>query len=162
MEVGGSGVFTDLLVDSLSGSAANILGEITPGSIYAHIDQSLGAWDQRPIFKTNVKEFVSLRKVSPSISLHELRKIIEFFPKKDYEYQLDPSYEPELKGRDEGMIPPCESNCETFSILQKYNRLNLLVPVDCNHMWNAAMESKSCKLTRLGVHYWKLIKNDRI
>ena len=25
-------------------------GDITPGSIYAHIDQSLGAWEQRPLF----------------------------------------------------------------------------------------------------------------
>lgn len=34
-EEDGSGVFTTLLVDALSGSAANILGDITPGSVYA-------------------------------------------------------------------------------------------------------------------------------
>ncbi len=43
METGaGSGVFTSLLVDALSGAAANLVGDITPGSVYAHIDQSLG------------------------------------------------------------------------------------------------------------------------
>lgn len=55
-EQNGRGVFTTLLVDALSGSAANLTGDITPGSIYAHIDQSLGAWEQRPVFKTNVKQ----------------------------------------------------------------------------------------------------------
>jgi uncharacterized caspase-like protein len=45
---GGSGVFTSLLVDALNGAAANLVGDITPGSVYAHIDQSLGPWAQRP------------------------------------------------------------------------------------------------------------------
>ena len=48
------------------------------------------------------------------------------------------------------------SNNEIFAILQKYNRLNLLVPIGAEHMWNAAMESKSCKLTRLGEHYRRM------
>lgn len=161
-EINGSGVFTSLLVDALSGSAANILGDITPGSIYAHIDQSLGGWEQRPIFKTNVRNFVSLREASPSISIEDLRKIKEFFPVAGYEFNLDPTFEPELKGRDEGMPLPLEEHTEIFSILQKYNRLNLLKPVDAPHMWNAAMESKSCKLTALGEHYRKLAENNRI
>ena len=161
-EKNGSGVFTSLLVDALSGSAANILGDITPGSIYAHIDQSLGAWEQRPIFKTNVRNFISLREASPSISLEDLRKIKDYFPVAGYEFNLDPSFEPELKGRDEGMPLPIEENTEIFSVLQKYNRLNLLKPMDTPHMWNAAMESKKCKLTALGEHYRKLAENNRI
>jgi len=161
-EKNGSGVFTSLLVDALSGSAANILGDITPGSIYAHIDQSLGAWEQRPIFKTNVRNFVSLREASPSISLEDLRKIKDFFPVAGFEFKLDPTFEPESKGRDEGMPEPIEEHTEIFSILQKYNRLNLLKPIDAPHMWNAAMESKSCKLTALGEHYRKLAENNRI
>lgn len=161
-ENNGSGVFTTLLVDALSGSASNILGDITPGSVYAHIDQSLGAWEQRPIFKTNVRNFISLRKAAPSIELGDLRMIRDLFPIAGYEFKLDPTYEPELKGRDQGMPDPIEQNTKTFSILQKYNRLNLLKPVDAPHMWNAAMESKSCKLTALGEHYRKLSANNRI
>lgn len=161
-EENGSGVFTNLLVDALNGSAANILGDITPGSVYAHIDQSLGAWEQRPVFKTNVRNFISLRKTTPSIPLDDLRRIKDFFPSAGFEYQLNPTYEPELKGRDEGMPFPIENNTRIFSILQKYNRLNLLVPVDAPHMWNAAMESKSCKLTALGEHYRKLAEKNRI
>ena len=161
-EEDGSGVFTTLLVDALSGSAANILGDITPGSVYAHIDQSLGASEQRPIFKSNVRNFVSLRKINSLISLEDLRKITTFFPSPGYEYMLDPTYEPEMKGRDEGMPDPIKENTEIFAILQKYNRLALLVPIDAPHMWNAAMESKPCKLTALGEHYRRLVEKGRI
>lgn len=161
-EENGGGVFTTLLVDALHGGAANLTGDITPGSIYAHVDQSLGAWEQRPIFKTNVRQFVSLRKVSPPIALDELRRITEFFPQRGYEYQLDPTFEPELKGRDPGMPMPNPENTRKFALLQRYNRLNLVVPVDAPHMWHAAMQSKACKLTVLGDHYRRLVEKQRI
>jgi len=160
-EKNGSGVFTTLFVDALYGGAANLTGDITPGSVYAHIDQSLGAWEQRPVFKTNVRQFVSLRKVSPPITLVDLRRIAEFFPSPGFEFPLDPTYEPEMKGRDAGMPPPNLENTRTFALLQRYNRLNLLVP-DAPHMWNAAMESKSCRLTVLGEHYRRLVEKSRI
>ena len=161
-EENGHGVFTTLLVDALGGSAANLTGDITPGSVYAHIDQSLGPWEQRPVFKTNVKQFVSLRKVPPPIQLADLRRITELFPESGFEYQLDPTYEPEMKGRDEGMPDPIHEHTLIFGLLQEYNRLNLVVPVDAPHMWHAAMESKSCKLTVLGEHYRRLVEKDRI
>lgn len=161
-EQNGSGVFTKLLIDALHGGAANLTGDITPGSVYAHVDQSLGAWEQRPVFKTNVKQFVSLRKVSPPIPLADLQRLIELFPTPGFKFQLDPTYEPEMKGRDPGMPSPIAENTRTFAILQKYNRLNLLVPIDVPHMWNAAMESKACQLTVLGEHYRRLVENNRI
>ncbi len=161
-EKNGRGVFTTLLVDALNGVGANLLGEITPGSIYAYIDQSLGAWEQRPVFKTNVKSFVSLRKVQPTVQLDDLRRITDFFPTAGYEFPLDPTFEPEMKGRSEGMPDPIPENTIKFAILQKLNRVNLVVPVDSPHMWHAAMEKKSCKLTVLGEHYRRLIKRGRI
>ncbi|MBK7538029.1 MAG: caspase family protein [Myxococcales bacterium] len=161
-ERNGSGVFTALFADALVGSAANLVGDITPGSVYAHIDQSLGPWDQRPIFKTNVKSFVSLRKAIPSISLAELQRIAEFFPAPGYRFSLDPTYEPEMQGRKPGMPPPNPEHTHVFAILQKYNRVNLVVPVDAPHMWHAAMESKACKLTLLGEHYRRLVEQKRI
>lgn len=161
-EENGRGVFTTLFVDALNGSAANLTGDITPGSVYAHIDQSLGAWEQRPVFKTNVRQFVSLRKASPPIPTEYLRRLTEFFPSPGFLFQLDPSFEPEMKGRDQGMPPPDPENTRKFAILQKYNRLNLLVPDGAPHMWNAAMESKACRLTALGEHYRRLVEKNRI
>lgn len=161
-EVNGAGVFTTLFVDALSGGAANLIGDITPGSIYAHIDQSLGPWEQRPVFKTNVKSFVSLRKAQPPIDLMELRRLLEFFPTPGFQYPLDPTFEPELNTRPAGAPAPIPEHTRTFAILQKYNRVNLLVPVDAPHMWHAAMESKACKLTVLGEHYRRLVERNRI
>jgi len=161
-EENGRGIFTTLLVDALHGGAANLTGDITPGSVYAHVDQSLGAWEQRPVFKTNVRQFVSLRKVAPPIELEDLRRITEFFPGRGSEFQLDPTFEPESKGRDPGMPAPIPENTRKFAVLQRYNRLNLVVPVGAPHMWHAAMQSKTCKLTALGEHYRRLVEKQRL
>ena len=105
---------------------------------------------------------MSLRKSTPPIFLEDLKKLKELFPTAGYEFQLDPTYEPEMKGREDGMPSPVPEHTRIFSILQKYNRLNLLIPIDAPHMWNAAMESKSCKLTALGEHYRRLVEKNRI
>lgn len=155
MEENGSGVFTSLLIDALNGSAANILGEITPGSVYAHIDQSLGAWEQRPIFKTNVRNFIPLRRVQPAITLPDLKMLTILFTEKEKAFPLTPEFEPSSPSADRKKV-------ELFKILQKYNRLNLVKPIDEEHMYYAAMNSKFCKLTLLGKHYWRLIKKEKI
>jgi hypothetical protein len=162
IEEDGGGVFTALFVDALSGAACNLLGDITPGGVYAHVDQSLGSWGQRPVFKTNVKRFVSLRKVQPPISLADLHRISELFPAPGFNFLLDPTFEPERSLSDPNVPPPDPMNTEKFAVLQKYNRVNLVVPVGAEHMWHAAMGSKSCKLTVLGEHYRKLVVSELV
>jgi len=157
-----AGVFTTLLVDALNGAACNLVGDVTPGSVYAHIDQSLGPWDQRPVFKTNVKSFVSLRRVQPPIGLRDLQLITQLFPSPGFVFHLDPSFEPERTGTSAAIAAPDRVNTEKFAILQKYNRVNLVVPVGAPHMWHAAMRSKACKLTALGEHYRRLVAEKRI
>lgn len=163
-EENGSGIFTTLFVDALEGSAGDLVGNVTPGSVYAHIDQSLGAWQQRPVFKTNVTRFVSLRKVQPPIALADLQRLMEFFPAPGGEVQLDPTWEPELTGRPADAPPPNEANTTRFALLQKLNRVGLVVPNGASkpNMWHAAMESKTCKLTVLGEHYRRLVELKRI
>lgn len=162
---GGAGVFTSLFVDALNGSAANLVGDITPGSVYAHIDQSLGPWAQRPVFKTNVKTFISLRKTEPPIALADLHALIKHFPTSDFDFCLDPSFEPERseEQRNDPKIPPPDpANTAAFAVLQKYVKVNLVRPVGAPHMWHAAMQSKSCELTVLGQHYWNLVNKGLI
>ena len=101
------------------------------------------------MFKTNVKRFVSLRQVRPPLELADLQRISEFFPEAGFEFHLDPAYEPT-----QAMADP--DKAAIFAILQKYNRVNLLVPIGAPHMWHAAVESKSVKLTALGEHYRRL------
>lgn len=160
---GGAGVFTNLLVDALNGAAANLVGDVTPGSVYAHIDQSLGPWAQRPVFKTNVKTFVSLRETEPPIQLRDLQALTTHFPAPDFTYPLDPSYEPERSGaEDESIPPPDPQHTAVFEVLQRYVGVNLVRPVDAPHMWHAAMQSKACELTVLGQHYWRLVDESLI
>jgi hypothetical protein len=159
---GGAGVFTNLFVDALGGAAANLVGDVTPGSVYAHIDQSLGPWAQRPVFKTNVKTFVSLRKATPPIPLVDLQALATHFPHAGYKFQLDPAYEPErsVEQRGDPKIPPPDPKKNAiFAVLQKYVKVNLVRPVGATHMWHAAMQSKACELTVLGEHYRQLVAN---
>jgi len=156
-EINGSGVFTSLLVNALNGSASDLMGRITPGSVYAHIDQSLGAWGQRPLFKTNIQNFIAIREVNAPIQLEDLLKLTKLFEEKGIQFKLDPSFEPESDN-------PDSENTKKFSILQKYEGVGLVIPKGATkeHMYHAAMESKYCVLTLLGQHYWNLVKNKRI
>jgi len=165
IEINGHGVFTNLLLNALQGGAADLRGHISPGGVYAYIDQALGAWEQRPVFKTNVTRFTSLRTVTPQVSLDTLRKIIEYFPAPQDEFKLDPSYEDtNTKDVEHVVIEPYAEpdNVVVFKNLQKFQSVGLVVPVNTEYMYFAAMESKSCRLTSLGYHYWRLVKDRRI
>ena len=165
MEAGGHGIFTNLLIDALQGCAADITGNITPGSIYSYIDKALGPWDQRPVFKTNITQFTSLRKVTPKVPDEILRKLIEYFPAPDAQYSLDPSYEDtNAENIEHKLVEPLAKpdNVLKFKQLQKLHGAGLVVPVNTDHMYFAAMESKSCRLTALGYQYWRLVKDKRI
>lgn len=164
-EKDGQGVFTSLLIDSLNGGAADLRGHITPGSVYAYIDQALGEWDQRPVFKTNITRFTSLRTVLPAVQVDVLRKLTSFFPKPTENFMLDPSFEDtNSESYKHSLIEPYAdpNNIMIFKDLQKLESVGLVVPVDEEHMYFAAMNSKSCRLTALGYHYWHLVNERRI
>lgn len=159
-EENGHGVFTSLLIEALYGGAMNLLGEVSPGSIYSYIDRSLGAWEQRPVFKANIKNFVSLRKNAPPIEITELRRITEFFKSPYEEFALDPTYEPDKHEADTSEV---NKEHETiFAILQRYVKLNLVTPSVAEHMYYAAINRKACKLTAQGQHYWNLVNKNTI
>lgn len=155
MEVNGLGVFTSLVVDALKGGAADLRGNITPGSLYAYVDEALGAWDQRPIFKTNVSNFASLRNVPPKVPFETMRKITIYFNAPEAEHKLDPSYEDTEKSA-------IEEKVKIFKDLQKFQSVGLVIPVDEEFMYFAALNSKSCRLTALGYQYWRLVNEKKL
>lgn len=158
------GIFTDLLIQGLRGGAADISGNITPASLYSFVDQSLGAWQQRPVFKTNISQFLPLRTIQAKVPKAILRKLCKYFEKPTDEFHLDPSYEytNNLSIEHKVVEPYADAkNIEIFKELQLFESVGLLEPVGTEHMYFAAMESKSCKLTALGLHYWKLSKDRR-
>ncbi len=155
VEIRGGGLFTSLVLEALKGGAADLRGEVSPGGVYAYIDRALGPWEQRPVFKTNVSRFTSLRTVAAPIPLQTLRKLCDYFPDPDSEFKLDPSYEfTEKRATPEHVA--------VFKDLQKFESVGLVVPVGEEHMYFAAINSKSCRLTALGTHYWRLVKEKKI
>ncbi len=161
VEVNGHGLFTTLLIEALSGGAADITGHISPGGLYAYIDKALGSWNQRPVFKTNVTSFTSIRDVIPQVDVSVIRKICEYFSTENSQMNIDPSFEPtnSLDVHHQVVEPYAdEVNVKIFSDLQKLEGIGLVVPVGEQHMYFAAMKSKACELTAIGKQYWRLVK----
>lgn len=154
-EIGGAGVFTSLLIGALDGGASDVLGETTVASTYAYVEQALGAWEQRPMYRANVAQLVSLKTNRPAVEPSILRQLPEWFPTADHQLALDPSFEPDADPED----PDHEA---IFENLQRCRAAKLVEPVGEDHMYYAAMNSKACQLTPLGVHYWRLAKGGRL
>jgi len=164
MEVGGRGVFTRLLQGALSGGAADVLGRVTIASVYAYVDQTLGAWGQRPMFKAHVSRLTSLRDCAPGVPIEVLRQLPQLFLTPDSDLKLDPSFE-RYKGdpaysNHTSVVEP--RNEQIFSDLQKLRNGRLVLPVGEDHLYYAAMNSKSCRLTPLGKFYWHLAHEEKI
>ena len=165
------GVFTSLLLDALKGGAADLTGHVTAGGVYAYIDKALGPCGQRPVFKTNTAQFLPLREAEPPIDRNILRKLSNYFPNSEDNYQLDPSFEfTNIIGSVHRNQEPyaLERNVAIFKDLQALNRVGLVspncddLPIEERHMYFAAMESKSCKLTPIGRFYWQLASDNKI
>lgn len=155
LEEGGGGVFTSLLIEALDGGAAGLLGEVSAANIYAYIDNALGAWDQRPMFKANVSRFIQLRKAEPRLSVAMVHKMVGYFPLPAEPLALSPEYEPEAEPHD-------EEKESIFRDLQKFRNAGLVEPIGAEHMYHAAVQNKACGLTTLGKYYWRLVKDNKI
>jgi hypothetical protein len=150
----GRGLFSTYLCGALEGGAADVLGRATVAGLYAYLDESFGAWDQRPVFKANVERLHDLRACRPAVPIDELRRITEFFPTPDAVLALDRSYEPTEE-------PTDAAHEEVFAILQRYRPAKLVEPIGEEHMYYAAMNSTGCRLTPLGQHYHHLAAERR-
>jgi hypothetical protein len=154
-------VFTNLLIQAMEGGAADLNGHITAAGIYAYIDKAMGPVGQRPVFKTNISEFVPIRKVTPPVSPEIMQQLPDLFLKSTDSFLLNPSFEdtndPTVKH--ECFTPYADAeNVKKFKQLQKLQSVGLVEPVDAPFMYFAAMKSKACRLTPLGQHYWRMIQ----
>ncbi len=149
------GLFSTYLEGALDAGAADVLGHVNVAGLYSYLSESFGAWEQRPTFKANIDRLHDIRTCKPRVPLDVLRKLTEWFPTPEYDYPLDPTYEPTA---DADPSP----NEVIFSGLQKYRACRLVEPIREEHMYYAAMHSTGCRLTALGKHYWGLVKAGRI
>jgi len=155
LEEGGGGVFSSLLVEALEGGAAGLLGEVSAANIYAYIDNAMGAWDQRPLFKANVSRFIRLRECAPRVPVELVRKLVSYFPLPAEPLPLSPEYEPEVEPHD-------AEKAKVFRDLQRLRSAGLVEPVGTEHMYHAAVQGKACGLTTLGRYYWRLVNDNKI
>lgn len=155
MEKEGGGLFTSLVCAALEGGAADVLGKVTTASVYAYVDEALGGWEQRPLYKNHVAKLMPLRYCTPAVELEILRRLPQLFASPSEELALNPSYEPCEPGHDPEQV-------KIFNDLMKLRNARLVVPVGAEHLYYAAVYSKSCRLTPLGVHYWNMANSGKL
>ena len=151
----GRGQFSTYLEGALNAGAADVLGRVNVSGLYSYLSESFGAWEQRPTFKANIDRLHDIRTCKPLVPLETLRKLTEWFPTPDFDYPLDPSYEPTANKER-------HANETIFSGLQRFRACRLVDPIGEEHMYYAAINSTGCRLTPLGKHYWSLVKAGRI
>ncbi|MFL5350839.1 MAG: caspase domain-containing protein [Hyalangium sp.] len=154
-ECGERGLFTRHVCDALEGGAADVRGFVTTGGIYAYLNEVLTGWNQQPLLHANLTKLTPIRRADSAVSDEKLRMLTEYFPTPDYVHPLDPSYEPSAE-------PEHGDHEAIFSRLQQFRAARLLVPVGTDHMYYAAMEKRSCRLTPLGQFYWRAAKAGKI
>lgn len=149
------GLFSSRLCAALEGGAADVLGNINVASVYAYLSESFGAFDQRPTLLTSTSRSQELRRCAPAIPLDDLRQLPRLFTTAELELPLSPAYEPSEEPRD-------AEKERDFKILQKCRANKLLAPVGEQHLYFAAVNSKRCRLTPLGRHYWTMAHDGRL
>ncbi|HEY8767923.1 MAG TPA: caspase family protein [Dehalococcoidia bacterium] len=155
IESGGRGVFTTLVCLALDGGAADVQGRTNVAGLFAYVEESLGPWQQRPLFKSHVSSLLCLRQVEPAVSLVELQRLTEFFAQADSEFQLDPSYE-------HSHAEATQVHVTDYQVLVAYRNARLIEVATHDHLYYAAVEGGTVRLTPLGRHYWSLVHEGRL
>lgn len=154
-EVGGQGMFTAMVLHALHGGAADVLGNVSTAGIYALVDQALGAWDQRPLYKSHASRLSPIRKCLPAVQPWQIRILLDIFPDPLKTFMLDPSFEESLPEHN-------ATNVSIFKNLKIYRDARLVRTVKGDDLYYAALNSNGVRLTGLGRAYWHLAESGRI
>jgi Caspase domain len=154
-EIEGQGVFTKLVISALDGGGADVRGYVSAASIYAYVDQALGPWDQRPIYKSYSSKMSPLRRCEPQVPDAVLRELPQLFTSPEEPHQLNPSYEHTHESAK-------TENVKIFDKLKLLRNAHLLRTVGGEDLFFIALNSGSVELTPLGQFYWHLSNNCRI
>lgn len=155
LEVEGHGVFTWLLLGGLRGGAADVRGYVSAAALYAYVDQALGPWEQRPMYKSHAGQLPPVRRCNPAVPDSLLRTLTMAFSAADRPVQLDPSFE-----RTHVSAKP--ENIALFEIFKKLRDARLLLTETGDDLYYVALNSGRVRLTPLGQYYWQLASQRRI
>ena len=123
--------------------------------IYAYAEAALGAWDQRPLYKSHAAHLNPVRLCEPKVSDSSLRELPQYFPSPSDAYRLDMTYE-ETNG---AAIP---EHVATFKKFKRLQIAGLLKPRAGDDLYWAAERSGYVELTDLGKFYLQLVNNNRL
>jgi hypothetical protein len=155
METDSHGVFTELLVGGLRGGAADLRGRVSAASLYGYAESALGAWDQRPLYKSHAARLEPIRCCIPRVTDDEIRAIPLYFPARDFEYKLDPTYE-------ETSPAAIPEHVAIFKAFKRLQLAGLVRPKTGDDLYWAAERSFHAELTELGKFYLVLVSKGRI
>ncbi|MEM7282850.1 MAG: caspase family protein [Pseudomonadota bacterium] len=165
IERNGQGVFTQLLVEGLNGTAADIAGKITAASLFAYVDAALTLGSQRAVFKSNVHSLCLLKQVEPQIPKETLLALDHLFKDESSILELSPAWEPTDRADMPAKYAHTEHDTrltESYLHLRKLDRSGLLEIVGADVLFDAAMQSQGCRLTSHGKYYWRLVKSGNL
>lgn len=152
---GSQSVFTSLVVGALRGGAADIRGRVSAASIYGYAEAALGTWQQRPMYKSHAATLEPVRLCAPKVADEKLRELPHHFPRREHEYQLDPTYE-------ETSPAAIAEHVTIFKSFKQLQLAGLLKPKYGDDLYWVAERSAHVVMTELGQFYWQLVQNGRI
>jgi len=154
-EAMGQGVFTKLLANALEGGAADVRGHVTAVRMYAHAEQILGPWDQRPMYKSHTTQLSTVRRCKPRVSDEVLRRLLQHFASTDTRIRLDPSYE---------VTHPSNvaDHVALFNDLKALRNGGLIETDGGKDLFYVALENLTVGLSPHGKFYWETVKAGKI
>ncbi len=141
-------LFTHLALGGLEGGAADVRGEVSAAALYAYIEQSLGAWDQRPVYKSYARTLKPLRRCAPAVPDSVLARLPQWFKREDSQFPLNPAFEVSHESADPALV----SVFDQFKLLRN---ANLLTTEQHKDLYWTALESGAVELTPQGRLFWK-------
>jgi hypothetical protein len=154
-------LFTGLVLGALDGGAADVRGRVSAASVYGYVEQALGSWQQRPVYKSHAKRLRAIRCCKPTISDELLYELPVLFKHRGYRFQMDPSYE---HSEEDHAVP---EHVVIFKKFKEFRNAGLLTTEEdedgkVKDLYFVALESLHVWLTPLGQFYWDLADKNRI
>lgn len=162
VEDGVHGMFTGLVLDALTGGAADHLGWVTGPAVYSYVERHFGPWDQRPVYKSHATRVVVLRKCAPLVDRATLSEMTKLFPNPTQSLELDPEFEPE-DGQGlckDGINAEKVRVAKVLKTLRDVGLVQSSIPGE-QFYWTARLRH-SVQLTSRGREYWRLVQNNRV
>lgn len=161
------GLFSERLKGGLRGAAADLLGNVTALSLYAHASGAFAEGHQRPTFKSHSVQPVVLRRAAPQVPIERLAQLTSIFGEVGTKVYLTEAHEgdetdPDFTDRRDPERRAYTGTAKQIELdhLKAYRDAHLVVSDDGRDFYflctDTVRERKSVSLTPLGRYFWEL------